>query len=463
LGYLIDKLTAVFPLAAPYLKRVQGEGAGATLVRGAGGAFMVNVVGTGLTFAAHVVLARTTGTSSYGNFVYAITWLNLLVLFAKLGQDTASMRFVAEYNGTGKWGLLQGFVKRSTQVSFATSLFVAGTTAGAIWLVRDRLDPELATAFWLVCLILPLHALLLVRSAALRGLKKVVKAQAAIKIMRPAVLVLLVGVVYYLWRDVLNATTAMAVNLAAFAGSLLFAAYYFAKAYPSKAAESKPEFMSSTWVRVAIPMLFISAMTQAQNRADLLVLGVFLDASQVGIYGAVKNITLLIGFGLAAVNNIAGPLISEMWHQGRKEELQRVLTLAAKGIVLFTIPMSIIMVVFGKHVLALFGPDFTLAYWPLIILVGAQTLNSLAGSVGLIMVMTGHQRNASLIVLVSLLMNVVLSVLLIPEHGITGAALAMAVSYSLLNLLMLVYIFRKLGLNPSIVQWKKSHKPLERN
>ena len=117
--------------------------------------------------------------------------------------------------------------------------------------------------------------------------------------------------------------------------------------------------------------------------------------------------------------------------------------------------MSIIMVVFGKHVLALFGPDFTSAYWPLIILVGAQTLNSLAGSVGLIMVMTGHQRNASLIVLVSLLMNVVLSVLLIPEHGITGAALAMGLSYLSLNIMMLIYVFKKLRLNPSIIRLKK--------
>jgi O-antigen/teichoic acid export membrane protein len=402
-------------------------------------------------FSAHVVLARIMGASSYGNFAYALTWLNILVLFGKLGLDTASLRFVAEYNGTGKWGLMKGFLRRSIQFALAASALVSVSTAMVIWFIQDRLNAELAAALWLVCLILPLYSLLLVRSAALRSLKKVIKAQSGIKIVRPAVLICGVGCVYLLSSELLDATIAMAMELIAFAGSLLFVAVYLKKSLPRDMAAAKHEYISSTWARVALPMLLISAIMQTQNQVDILIIGFFLGSGEVGIYAAAKKITMLIAFGLSAVNIIAAPMISELWHQDKRKELQHILTLAARGIFAFTLPVSLIMVIFGKQVLSLFGPEFTAAYGPLVVLAAGQIVNSLAGVVGLIMNMTGYQNNLFIIVGICVLLNILLSILLIPVLGLYGAALSVSCSLIVMNALMLIYVAKILKLNPSIL------------
>ena len=176
-----------------------------------------------------------------------------------------------------------------------------------------------------------------------------------------------------------------------------------------------------------MPMLLINAMLQVENQADVLILGVFLDSSQIGLYSAAKKITILISFGYLAVNAIAAPMISELWHQ-----------------------VSIIMIIFGKEILSLFNPEFTAAYWPLVILACSQIINSLAGSVGALMIMTGHQKNASLIIAVSMVTNVFLSWILIPAFSIVGAAIAMSISLIIWNLLMFIYVIKNIKLNPSI-------------
>jgi len=448
-----NKLTAALPLTAPYLKYLQGKSVGTILVRGAGGGFIVNVLGTGLMFVTHVVLARAMGASSYGNFVYAFTWLNIMVLFGVLGLNNASLRFVAEYNGTQKWALMKGFVRRSNQLSLLASVFVATSTAAAVWLIHDRLDPELAVTLWVVCLVLPLHSLLAIRSAALRGLKWIIASRIAIQLVRPVLLLSAVGGVYFLARDMLKAPVVMTMNIVAFAGALLFAAVFFEKAFPRDAVSVKPEHATFKWIRVALPMLLFETIMQIESQADLLIVGFFLDSSLVGIYAAAKKATMLITFGLVAVNLIAAPMISELWYQGRKKELQRMLTLAARGIFAFTLPMSLIIIIFGKHVLSLFGPEFVSTYWSLVILACGQIVRSMTGSVEIVMLMTGHQKSAALIVAISLVADIFLCLILIPALSLIGAALATCLSHILWSGIMLVYVFKRLGFNPSIIKW----------
>jgi O-antigen/teichoic acid export membrane protein len=444
------KIATIFPMTPPYIHKLKGDSVGATFARGAGGALIVNIVGTGLLFFTHIMLARVMGTSSYGNFAYAVTWLNILALFGKLGFETASLRFVGEYNGTQKWGLLKGFVERSSQLSLVASVVVALSTLTIVWAVRGKLESELCSALWIVCLILPLHSLMGVRSASLRALKHLVKAHSVGKIIRPLVLLCGTSAGFFLSKESLSAVTVMTINVAAFAVSLLFVVILFKKAFPNEAAVANPEHIIGTWIRVSLPMLLINAMMEGQSQMDLIIIGFFLDSNQIGVYAAAKKITMLISFGMIAVNLMAAPMISELWHQRRKSELQRMLTISAWGVFAFTMFLGIVMIIFGKQVLSLFGLEFTAAYCPLVILTIGRILLSFGGAVGLIMYMTGHQNQACIIMILSLPLNIALSMFLIPKFGINGAAISMSISLVTWNLLMLLYTMKKLRLNSTI-------------
>ena len=57
----------------------------------------IRLTGAGLALALQVSLARVLGQSGYGQYAYAVAWLQLMLIFAQGGFSTAALRYVAEY------------------------------------------------------------------------------------------------------------------------------------------------------------------------------------------------------------------------------------------------------------------------------------------------------------------------------------------------------------------------------
>ena len=72
------------------------------------------------------------------------------------------------------------------------------------------------------------------------------------------------------------------------------------------------------------------------------------------------------------------------------------------------------------------------------------------GPVGLLLNMTGHERETAKGVAISAVLNMVLNFLLIPRWGITGAAVATTVSMIAWNLLLAWQVNTKLTIQPTI-------------
>jgi len=105
-------------------------------------------------------------------------------------------------------------------------------------------------------------------------------------------------------------------------------------------------------------------------------------------------------------------------------------------------------IVWGKLFLLLaFGSPHETAYIPLIILLVGQLINSGAGSVGLLLNMSGHEQETARGMIVATVLNVVLNLLLIPLWGINGSSLATSVSLIVWNVLLWRVVQKKLGIN----------------
>jgi O-antigen/teichoic acid export membrane protein len=109
------------------------------------------------------------------------------------------------------------------------------------------------------------------------------------------------------------------------------------------------------------------------------------------------------------------------------------------------------LIFLGHYFLNIFGQDFVDGKGALIILSVGRLLNVAFGSVGAIMIMTGHEREAAFGVGVSAVANVMLNATLIPKWGINGAALATTISLILWNVTLCTYVFRRLGINATIL------------
>lgn len=442
---------------AQVMDRLRGSSLKAVFFRGAAGSLVVQVAGTAIGFVVQVCLARWLGRDAFGDYVIATAWLSVLVLVGKSGMDTAALRFVAAYRGREEFGKLRGFLTRSHQIVLLSSAVIALLAAGGVGALAQHIRSGLLAVLLVAWALLPVHALLELSAACMRGLQRVVIAQLPVRIVRPLLLLAGVALLVVLRESTPTAAQAMGAHLAAAAAALaitLLGLWYF---LPQQLRETPPEFETRHWCGVAVPLLFISGMHVVLGQTDLLMLGALRGSAETAVYGAAVRVATLVGFGLLAVNMMVAPMIADLHARGDVRQLQSVTGFAAWGILAFALPVTVLLVGAGPWILGLFGPGFREGYAPLIILLGGRLLGALAGSVGFLMSMTGHQREAAKILGVALVVNVSLNAVLIPWIGIAGAATATATTVVLWNSLMLAYVVRVLKINPTILPLRISH------
>jgi len=167
----------------------------------------------------------------------------------------------------------------------------------------------------------------------------------------------------------------------------------------------------------------------------------------------------LIVFILMSVNAALAPTVSILYTSKEMECLQRVVTKSARMTLILSLPVAVGLILFSKWALLIFGHEFTRGNIALAILSLGQLINAAAGSVGMLLVMTGHERDTAVGIGISTVLNVTLNAFLIPWRGIEGAAIATSSSMILWNLLLGIKVYKRLGIDPTalgqISQWKK--------
>lgn len=430
------------------LVRLRGGGAGALLARGASAFLLIQVAGIAATFGLHVLLARTLGVDDYGVWVYVYGWAALLIMLSRVGFGTSALRHVAAYAGTGDWGRLRGFLRFQNRVVLFVALAVSAATAAVVAWTHP--EPTLLRTFTVACVVFPLSALAQVWGSTLRGLRHVVLSQAPTGLLQPVLtaLVVIVGVGLGLSPTAPGAMAAVA--LAAFV-ALAVTGIAIRRVLPAQIRNAAPEVEARTWLRVAAPLMAINLMSMALQRADILVIGSVVGPAEAGLYAPARRLALMIGLGLVGINSWAAPLIADLHARGERQQLRHLTRRAAQLVFAFTAPITVGVLVLGRPILGIFGPEFVDGYGALAILAVGQLANALAGPVGLLMTMTGHQNAAARILAVSAAVNLVLLLVLTPRFGIEGAAVASAISTTLWNGAMLVAVWRRLGVRATIL------------
>jgi O-antigen/teichoic acid export membrane protein len=159
---------------------------------------------------------------------------------------------------------------------------------------------------------------------------------------------------------------------------------------------------------------------------------------------------------LTSVNAIAAPLFASLYAKGDLQGLQRLVSTIARWIFLPALIVAIGLIQFAEPILGLFGAEFIAAKWVMAALAFGQLVNVGAGSVGYLLIMTGHHNQCAYVMGFSALGNLILNLIWIPQMGILGAALATSLSMALWNIWMNRLVVKYLGVDPSILAALKS-------
>ena len=98
----------------------------------------------------------------------------------------------------------------------------------------------------------------------------------------------------------------------------------------------------------------------------------------------------------------------------------------------------------------IFGNEYAVAYFPLLILCIGQLVSAMVGSVGTLLSMTGNQKVFSNSNVIMLIINMILGVPLIMIWDEIGAALLFSAILIIQNYILLKYVQKNLNINTSI-------------
>jgi O-antigen/teichoic acid export membrane protein len=419
------------------------------LARGSLGSLIIKLAIVGLAFLNQLVVTRLMGAEQFGVYVNALTWLTMLATLARMGTDSMLTRFVAAYVVEAKWALLKGLIRFGYGAVLVASVLLVMLGTLLLEGYQATIGQDVFLTWAGALLLLPVTSLVVVGQSLLYGFKRPWRAQMSEALLRIAMMIV-VSIVYWQSRE-LSASAGMFCGLISAAVVLMIVVGWVYAAIPDDARAHSPALTVRSWLSVCLPLGGMGLIQLLMSQGSLLLVGLLQsDPKAVGIYAVALRVSELAAFGLQAVNLNLAPVISELYVTRRKERLQAVLTHAAYGILGFTVAVAVVLYSLGDKLLALFGPDFSSAYYPMLILVGGQMVNALTGSVGLLLTMTGHQGVLVRMVAVSVLITLSLGGFMVPEYGVAGAASANAIGLVVLNLANLVYVLRRLGLNPTV-------------
>src|SRR5262249_716336 len=131
--------------------------------------------------------------------------------------------------------------------------------------------------------------------------------------------------------------------------------------------------------------------------------------------------------------------------------LQALVTTAASWTLGASACIGFILFVLAEPFLEWFGPGYGAGAPSLRILLVAQVIAVGAGSQMFVMIMTGHERGAALLLVAHTVVNAVLSVWLIGLLGLNGAAIGTGAILVVWNGAMGLFLWRRLHLVPGVL------------
>ena len=419
------------------------------VTRGGVTSFFIYGAGIGLTYCSQLLIARMVGVHAYGVYAYAYAWMVVLAYMSALGFDVALLRFVPAYEAVRNWPLLCGVIQYGQRRAGAVSLAVAliGVCAVRLGDEAQPLRDTLLIGLWLV----PVWALLWIRCSVVRAFGGVALALAPDRVVRDGLLVVLIGVATFGLGWTLDAPTIMTATLITSLVGLALASLGMRRMRPSVVTDVAPEYDAAIWRRTAVPLVIIGAAEPLLNRTGVILLGWFGQTKDAGIYSLVFNIAFVVALPRIAINTLFAPTISSLFARKDQAMLQALVTTAASWTLAASACIAFVLFVLAEPFLGWFGPGYDAGVPALRILLIAQVVAAGAGSQMHVMIMTGHERGAALLLVSHTVVNAALSVWLIGLLGTNGAAMATGAILVVWNAAMGLFLWRRLDLVPGVL------------
>ena len=140
--------------------------------------------------------------------------------------------------------------------------------------------------------------------------------------------------------------------------------------------------VDSELIKFSYLFMFVIILGTLMHWMDILMLGYFTDTSTVGLYHPATRTAGSMRTILVAFMGIFAPIMSEYHHQRELKEMNRLYKLVVRWIISLSLPLAIIMILYSKKVMLLFGGQYLSSANALIVLTISAFIQAFIASSG---------------------------------------------------------------------------------
>jgi O-antigen/teichoic acid export membrane protein len=411
------------------------------ILRGSVTSLVMKVSGLLLATLFAFAVARTLGAAAWGEFSLSLSLIMFTGILAAAGFDTfllktSAARAVTEFNDT----VYQRTIRISIIVSVITGsiLFLSAPVIASSFFH----NPGLTLSFKIASFAILPHAFLNINAGLLQGFKELKKYVFIRFVSHHAGGLLLFLILLLVYKENHSVILAYTLSLYLFAG-LSYLWTRKARSLTTGQTNTKTAVSNTrTLLMSGFPFMLAALLFFMKGWIDTIMIGVFMNETDVGIYNITLKLTAVLGITLSAVSAVSTPLYSEAYASGDIQKLKEHVSKSSAIVFYTSLPVFLILILFPGPILSLFGDEFTAGTTALIILAAGGFINAYFGAAGYLMNMTGSEVVLQYITLAAVLIGIALNYALIPLYGLTGAAGATTITIAGWNSACALYIQR---------------------
>lgn len=387
-------------------------------------------------------VAHLLGPGMLGTFTLSFTVMQLLSILALLGLDNLLIRKVAAAKASNDLIALKNAYQTTLRTTAVSSLLFGLLMFLSSSFIAENIfnKPFLTDHLKIMSLALPPFVWTSLHAGAFRGSKNML-GFTLFKTILPLLNALLIFIAYHLNIDFSP--------VMGFTSSAILVAILYLFSWRKYSALSTVPSSSLNWmdmVKESLPMMMTGSIFFILNWVDNIAIGIYWSEVEVGFYDTAFKISSASAAILMAVNAIQAPTFAEIKSSNDQYRLKTYVYNSTRLLFFTTAPITIVILLFPEFLLSLFGNEFSIAAPSLQILAAGNFINCITGSVGILLMMTGHQVQYNRIIIFAALLGISLNFILVPSMGIAGAAVSSTVSKIFWNLASVYYAYKNLGL-----------------
>jgi O-antigen/teichoic acid export membrane protein len=402
-------------------------------------------------FVVQLLLARQLTPAQLGIYFAATSLLVIGGVISAHGYPSIVMRFVSRYREPVSGALLRGFVRHAqTETTVLALLIAAVVAAAAAW---PGFGSDSRWAIVIAATAIPAAACFRLYGSLSTATRSFALAYLPDVCLKPVVILASLTIIILLAGE-LSLTAVMLTVAGATIALSLAQAVLLARRFPVNVNlwprfSAKPRYgrtlVSRKWRREAHAVLLVAVFAQFFPELSILMATPVLSAPEMGAFGICLKLTFLVGFFVSMTQNIMMPDLADALAKPPQHRGTRRFAASCSAATALTGAFTLLCVLWGEHLLRVFGEEFAIGRWTLVMLAAAQMATAAGGPASAVLTLVGQQRVNLLLAVAGISVLAASTSALGFLYGLNGAAAAVLLTTLFWATACGITLFRRTG------------------